>query len=207
MSSRMWTWITRVSTLVLLATVSWLNLQFMCCSLDSNIEEHKNIFNRETAVKALFDFHWRKRSDCECFQEDTIEQVLVFFGGWFIVRKSCWRFGFSRCYCINLSLKWLNSNCATQLDWIIDLSMQRKVMNTVLLFFETFSHPACLHIYVPLVLLAWRSCWLVVCVMSAVEQWYDCCSDIAWWMLINWGLYQGDTSHGSGGWGATWPTL
>ena len=25
-------------------------------------------------------------------------------------------------------------------------------MNTVLLFFETFSHPACLHIYVPLVL-------------------------------------------------------
>ena len=168
MSSRMWTWITRVSTLVLLATVSWLNLQFMCCSLDSNIEEHKNIFNRETAVKALFDFHWRKRSDCECFQEDTIEQVLVFFFcGWFIVRKSCWRFGFSRCYCINLSLKWLNSNCATQLDWITDLSMQRKVMNTVLLFFETLSHLVCLHIYVPLVLLAWRSCWLVVCVMSA----------------------------------------
>ena len=91
-----------------------------------------------------------------------------FFGGWFIVRKSSWRFGFSRCYCINLSLKWLNSNCATQLDWIINLSMRRKVMNTVLLFFETFSHPACLHIYVPLVLLAWRSCWLVVCVMSAV---------------------------------------
>ena len=75
-----------------------------------------------------------------------------FFGGWFIVRKSSWRFGFSRCYCINLSLKWLNSNCATQLDWIIDLSMRRKVMNTVLLFFETFSHPACLHIYVSLVL-------------------------------------------------------
>ena len=130
-----------------------------------------------------------------------------FFGGWFIVRKSCWRFGFSRCYCINLSLKWLNSNCATQLDWIIDLSMRRKVMNTVLLFFETFSHPACLHIYV-LWSCSWRSWWLVVCVMSAVV-WllHCCCPDIAWWMLINWGLYQGDTSHGSGGWGATWPTL
>ena len=124
-----------------------------------------------------------------------------FFGGWFIVRKSSWRFGFSRCYCINLSLKWLNSNCATQLDWIIDLSMQRKVMNTVLLFFETFSHPACLHIYGPGEAAGWLCVWCL--------QWYDCsgcCPDIAWWMLINWGLYQGDTSHGSGGWGATWPT-